>query len=1036
MARRTCQVDAATATGPVVVTVAAFDYDSTNHLVKATDPRTGLSVGYGYDLAADGSGSGRLRSLTPPGGAAAWTLTYAASGSTALAPYRLSQATLTPTGGASTPKALTSTVVYDLKLGGSVAGLPKLTADEVAGWGQTTSPPTDLTAVFDPDTVPVNLGAVTAAEWQGAQLSALDVNGRTVNTAHYGGTLAPDGTTTSAAWRIATTEYDTAGRGNVVRTLSAGNRERALAVSQGSYPSPAAAQLAQARMLDTVNVYSSDGLDLLRSYGPAHPVTTRTATGTATAGVLVRSRTVTAFDTGSETGHPQPLTRSLHLPVRRTTDAISDTYTPAGGTVTSTTSDVLAGPDGPGLLAAADVPARTTTWDYLDANAWTFGVATRTTTTPDTSTSLLTMTRVDGHGRPVSRTLPAAQGIETTTSTATTAATTLTSYYTAGAVSGGDPACVNAAYAGWVCKTTPAAPPAPAGSGAGGATFAVPPSWVSRYDVYGHPLRTVETAPDGSLTRTADTTYDTAGRPVAATVTQTGSAAGSAAEATAALGESDTAYDSAGRIAAVSTPGGTAAAGTGPVVHGYDAYGRQISYTDGSGAVTATSYDDAGRLSTVTTAHGKRTLTYDNTVERGRPVALQDSAAATTDSFTAGYDPDGVLRRQSYPGGLTALTVTDADGSPASLTYRPPGPDANTPGPAWLRSTSTYTAFGQVDTAGTEAATGTAGQAPLTSTYRYDGTGRLTTATDTPTGSTDPAAPCTRAWTYDRNSNRLSQTQTGPAGTCSSAVPAADSYSYDTADRLLPAAAGATGTASATAPRCATTTSAAPGCSRHRHHRRRREPHDRLLPQRPGRQPEPEHHRRDPHQHLHPGPHLAAQPTHRHPHQPPTRQPTPRRHHHQPLHRRQRQPRLDRRPDRHLDPQHHRVHRPGRNRAQQRPRHHHRPHPATAQPARRHPGHRRRHRHHPHPTHPHPDHRIRATPHPPRPRHPAARLRLPRHPPTRRQHPRRPHPHGRPPLHPHPRPLPPVDPIAGRQRQPLRLLHRRPHQHAPTSTGA
>ncbi len=116
------------------------------------------------------------------------------------------------------------------------------------------------------------------------------------------------------------------------------------------------------------------------------------------------------------------------------------------------------------------------------------------------------------------------------------------------------------------------------------------------------------------------------------------------------MGESDTAYDSAGRIASVSTPGGTAAAGTGPVVHGYDAYGRQTSYTD-YGAVTATSYDDAGRLSTVTTAHGKRTLTYDNTVERGRPVALQDSAAATTDNFTAGYDPDGVLRGRATPAG-------------------------------------------------------------------------------------------------------------------------------------------------------------------------------------------------------------------------------------------------------------------------------------------------------------------------------------------------------------------------------------------------
>lgn len=46
--------------------------------------------------------------------------------------------------------------------------------------------------------------------------------------------------------------------------------------------------------------------------------------------------------------------------------------------------------------------------------------------------------------------------------------------------------------------------------------------------------------------------------------------------------------------------------------------------------------------------------------------------------------------------------------------------------------------------------------------------------------------PCTRAYTLDANSNRTALTQTGPAGACPSSVKAADTYSYDTADRLQP----------------------------------------------------------------------------------------------------------------------------------------------------------------------------------------------------------------------------------------------------------
>jgi len=112
---------------------------------------------------------------------------------------------------------------------------------------------------------------VTDAQWRGAQLSALDVNGRQVNTASYGGTANQvTGADQSPGWRIGTSEFDIAGRGNTVRSLSAGNRERALAASPTG---DVAVQQAQAIRLDVRNVFSADGKDLLRRHrrvsGPA-----------------------------------------------------------------------------------------------------------------------------------------------------------------------------------------------------------------------------------------------------------------------------------------------------------------------------------------------------------------------------------------------------------------------------------------------------------------------------------------------------------------------------------------------------------------------------------------------------------------------------------------------------------------------------------------------------------------------------------------------------------------------------------------------
>lgn len=196
-----------------------------------------------------------------------------------------------------------------------------------------------------------------------------------------------------------------------------------------------------------------------------------------------------------------------------------------------------------------------------------------------------------------------------------------------------------------MCKSAPGDLPS--------AGFAVPTTWVDRYDVYGTALRTVQTAADG-VSRTSTSSYDPAGRVRRAGSTGTGTEAGVARP------DTETTYDSAGRLALTRlVSGGSTADGTGPIARSYDAYGRISSYTDGTGLVTTSTYDSAGRPATVSNSHGSRTVSYEANGERGSlPTALNVSGVGV---FTARYGADGTLVRQTLPGELTATTITDAD---------------------------------------------------------------------------------------------------------------------------------------------------------------------------------------------------------------------------------------------------------------------------------------------------------------------------------------------------------------------------------------
>jgi YD repeat-containing protein len=142
---------------------------------------------------------------------------------------------------------------------------------------------------------------------------------------------------------------------------------------------------------------------------------------------------VTAYDTGNEPGHPTPGV-SRHLPVSSTVDAVQVDGLTAG----------LDGTD-PGLPAFDG--QRVSRSEYGSANAWLFGSPTATISNPGGGAAdITTRQAVDEQGRTVSRTLPAG-GTSTTT-----AATTNKSYY---AAAHPDPQCANAAWAGWLCKSSP-----------------------------------------------------------------------------------------------------------------------------------------------------------------------------------------------------------------------------------------------------------------------------------------------------------------------------------------------------------------------------------------------------------------------------------------------------------------------------------------------------------------------------------------------------------------------------------------------------
>ncbi|MGN6815101.1 MAG: RHS repeat-associated core domain-containing protein [Solirubrobacterales bacterium] len=435
--------------------VAQYGYDSEYRLIEEWDPRISpvLKETYAYKIETDPT-SWTLASLTPPG-QEPWRFSYYSSTEfTAEAGHynwrdeelfgrlkAVSRASLIE----ATPTA-TTTVAYQVPLSGS--GAPyDLSPSTVATWGQGDYP-VDATAIFPPDQVPTS---PRPSDFSHASVHYLDPEGYEVNSASA---TAPGAEGPS----ITTTEFDA--HANVVRELSPQNRLRSLAAGAES--------ATRSHELDTHSTYSSDGTELLESWGPMHQV--RLANGES---VSARMHQVVKYDEGMPEGEHKP-NPDPRLPTKEITGA------------------AIAG-------RPEDADQRITETHY------NWNLLKPTETVVDPGEGHLAITSVTAYnaetGMPVETRQPSNSG-------GGGAGTTKTTYYTGAKHAG--PCEEQPVYAGLPCKVTPAAQ----ASGTGRPELLV--REVKSYNGLDEPTEITE-SPGGNAAnglRKTLLTYDVAGRPL------------------------------------------------------------------------------------------------------------------------------------------------------------------------------------------------------------------------------------------------------------------------------------------------------------------------------------------------------------------------------------------------------------------------------------------------------------------------------------------------------------------------------------------
>ena len=511
------------------VVVAKYAYDTNGRLIYTWDPTLDYTSGastlhladtYTYD--ADG-----ILSTITPVAEQPWQLSYTTLPSDT-GKGRLKQVTRS----ALTAGTAITTVVYKVPTSGSSAPYDVSSAQTVR-WGQT-DPPAQATAVFGPDQVPdgTQSTGTLPSSWTRAYISYLDASGQTVNTVDPGGY-------TDATWYDAT--------GNVIRSLTAGNRARAV---NASTTDTAADEAALAERYSTENLFEVGGRRLKETFGPEH----NTAIPDGSGGWVTqraRTHTINTYDAGA----------------------------PAGNTYDLVTTQVT----GARLADGTDADTRTTTTGY----DWTLRQPTSVTTDPSGLNLTARMTYDATTGLVTSRTAPAGG------TTTNTPRTTQTVYYSAGTNATYTECGGHAEWANLPCRFQ-----------AGGNPSAGQPIPVKTYtyDLFNQPRVTTEKTPSGTLLRTTTITYDSAARPSTTAITaSTGTAlpttkivyeasSGRALQTQSLSGITVTAqvtraYDGLGRLSSYTDADGNTSTTT------YDLLSRPATTSDGKGTQTL-SYDD------------------------------------------------------------------------------------------------------------------------------------------------------------------------------------------------------------------------------------------------------------------------------------------------------------------------------------------------------------------------------------------------------------------------------------------------------------
>lgn len=646
-------------------TVATYTYDTAGRLATVRDPRTNLGTDYTWD-----GTSTRLASVKQSG-LAAYRLTY----DTTPATPRVAAMTRDDPAGSGAEVTLTR-YAYGIPLSGT--GLPDLTSDAgtdpVKLWSQRAVPVIGY-AVFGADytgTVSKGTGDWAGVDWSRADLQYADDQGYTVNTASYG----------AGAWQVTATDYDTVG--NTVRELDSDATTKVnAAAAAGSALDPG-----QVNTLSTQTFYNADikdttgqvvttaGTLVTDTYGPArNAALVSDLDGNGASDVqVVRPHTKTVYDQGAPNvvngvatnpanGEPWRLATTI------TTGVAASDATPGQADLetTNTTENSYA------KLSAGDT---------TEGDPWALGNPTKVTTGGITSS-----TRYDTEGRATQTWQP--RSLDGSGNPVNDAGSTKTIVYTAG-TNTADAACGDKVeWAGLACRTLPAAAPS---VGAGGATT-LPDSRVTKYNAWLQPMTTVETS--GTITRTTETRYDTAGRTTATWTTAAGLTGSTSRPGTFTHYRTDNGLvDYSGNLNATQD-------GADPVARSsstFDAWGRTLTSTNDVGDITTTSYvapgvSGAGSVATITenpAAVGQpdqvTTYTYDGTgdpngkdaegnVERrglvtGMTITRAGAAGGSgTLNFAAAYDDQGKLITQKLPGQVTQYTSYDEAGEPSGLIY-------------------------------------------------------------------------------------------------------------------------------------------------------------------------------------------------------------------------------------------------------------------------------------------------------------------------------------------------------------------------------